>query len=168
MRIVLNINDHCDNHCAQGTARRAFTLIDLVVTMLIIGILTAVAAPKFASALHRTRVEQAAKRIQIDLRYARQNAISRSSNLIVQFNSATDSYTIPALPDLNRPGRPYSVALQSAPYSATLVSASLGLDSDILFDRFGNPDSGGTITVASGGYLQTVTIDPETGKAASP
>jgi type II secretory pathway pseudopilin PulG len=143
-------------------------MVDTVITVLIIGILAAVAAPKFVNSLHRMRAEQAAKRIKVDLGYARQTAISESTTLTASFAPASHAYSIAGLPDLDRPGQTYAVALNDSPYNSSLVSATLGDDSDIQFDRYGKPDSGGTITVASGGYQETVTIDPETGKASIP
>ncbi len=148
--------------------RAGFTLVEVVITMLIIGILAAVAGPKFAKTLHRMRAESAAKRIKSDLNYVRQMAISRSGPLTVTFMPASNDYSIPGLSSLSRNGAPYAVSLSVPPYNALLVSATLGTDSVIQFDHYGHPDSGGTITVKSGGYLKTVSIDPETGKASIP
>ena len=142
--------------------------MDLVITMIIIGILAAVAAPKYAETLDRSRADAAAKRIKVDLQYARQAAISESAPQTVSFTPASDGYAIPGLPDLNRPGQPYAVALNSPPYNAALVAATLGGDGDVQFDRFGKPDSGGTITVQSGNVQRTVTLDPATGTASVP
>ena len=124
--------------------------MDLLITVMIIGILGAVAAPKFAKTLHRTRVEAAARRIKHDLEFARRIAISQSSAQLVSFTPGTDAYQIPGQNDPQRPDRPYLVELSSPPYSARLLSATLGVDTDVQFDRFGVPDSGGTITVSSG------------------
>jgi type II secretory pathway pseudopilin PulG len=146
----------------------AFTLVDMVITTLIIGILAATATPKFTATLHRMRAEAGAKRIQADLGLARQNAISRSAALGVSFALTTDSYAIPDLPDLDRPGRSYVVELNSSPYHTSLISADLGGDSDVQFDRFGKPDSGGSIIVESGGFQQSVTIDGDSGRVTIP
>ena len=145
-----------------------FTLAELVITVLIMGILAAVAAPKFADNLHRIRAESAAKRIKVDLGLARQNAISRSSTQTVQFTPATDDYTLPGMADLDHSSQTYSVDLAAAPYNAVLVSATLGGDSDVQFDQYGQPDSGGTITVESGAFKKTVTVHPDTGQASIP
>ena len=148
--------------------RAGFTLIDMVVTVLLLAILTAVAAPKFSASLNRMRVESAAKRIRADLRLVRQKAISRSSTETIQFSTVSNNYTIPGMDDLNHPGQAYTVSLTIYPYNAAIVSASLGGDSDLQFDRYGQSDSGGTITVQSGSYQQTVTVNADTGKATIP
>ncbi len=148
--------------------RNGVTLIDVVITVLIIGILAAGASPKFANTLHRIRAESAARRIIVDLELARQNAMSSSATQTVQFTPATDDYTLSGMTDLDHSSQTYSVDLAAAPYNAVLVSATLGGDSDVQFDYYGQPDSGGTITVKSGGFQQTVTVDPDTGKASIP
>lgn len=140
----------------------------MVIVVLIVSVLAAVAAPKFADTLHRTRAESAAKRIKADLGLARQNAISRTSTQTVQFTPATDDYTLPGMADLDHSSQTYSVDLAAAPYNVVLVSATLGGDSDVQFDQYGQPDSGGTITVESGAFKKTVTVDPDTGQASIP
>lgn len=143
-------------------------MIDVVLTVLIIGVLAAAAAPRYANSLHQMRVQAAAERIKADLGYVRQSAISESGALTVSFVPATESYSVAGLAHINHPGQTFAVDLTLSPYNAQLVSAALGGDADIQFDRFGKPDSGGTITVASGGFQQTVTIDADSGKASIP
>ncbi len=148
--------------------RSGFTLIEMVIVVLIVSVLAVVAAPKFADTLQRTRAESAAKRIKADLGLARQNAISRSSTQTVQFTKGTGYYTLPGMADLDHSSQTYSVDLAAAPYNAVLVSAALGDDSDVQFDQYGQPDSGGTITVESGAFQKTVIVDPDTGQASIP
>ena len=87
---------------------------------------------------------------------------------MVQFMPDADRYKIPGLDDLDHSDQPYVIDLSESPYNADLLSASLGDDSNVQFDRFGRPDSGGTITVQASSHQQTVTINPETGKAVIP
>lgn len=153
---------------SPGPARRGLTLIDTVLTVLIIGIMAAAAAPRFLGLLSSRRVDAAAKRIQADLARTRQYAISTSAAQTMQFNPAGETYTVPGMTDIDRRNETYSVALNAYPYNSNLVSAAIGGDTTLQFDRFGTPDSGGTITVESGGSQQTVTIAPETGRATIP
>lgn len=148
--------------------RRGFTYLDFLIATLLLGLAASIAAPRFVQTIHRNRAEMAARRIKADLGYARQHAISQSSPVTVQFFPASETYTIPALPDLDRVGQTYSVDLTVYPYEVDIVSATLGGDSDVQFDRYGQPDSSGTITVAAGTHQQTVTIDPDSGRATIP
>ena len=153
---------------AQSNRRRSgLSLLDIVVSVLIIGVLAASAGPRFAGTLEFYRTQTAAERIQIDLNLAREFAISTSSTVLVQFSPATDNYSIPTMSHLDSPSLPYAVEIDAA-YDAEIVSALLGGDSAIQFDLYGQPDSGGTITVQSGGTLQTVTVDPDTGRGFIP
>lgn len=148
--------------------RTAFTLADVSITVLIVGVLSAVTVPKFSETLSQTRAESAVARIKADLGLARRRAMSTSSTITVQFFPSTDDYVILGLTDLNHRSQEYSANMSSYPYDASLVSASLGGDSNVQFDLYGRPDSGGTITVESRGYTQTVTVDSDTGRATIP
>ncbi|RIK86945.1 MAG: hypothetical protein DCC67_02460, partial [Planctomycetota bacterium] len=147
-------------------ARRGLTLVELAITVLVIGILTASAAPKFAEALRRIRIDAACRRIKADLTLARQTAMSKSATQSVQFTANSGTYSLPGMAALDRPAAAYSVDLSVAPYQVRVSSALLGADSQVIFDRFGQPDSGGVITVASGSAAGTVTVDGNTGLAS--
>ena len=141
------------------------TLVELVVVLMVMAILTAAAAPSFFDSLSRYRVEASAARIAHDLRLARSHAKSVSVSQSVVFNSpATHQYETPGMDDPQRPGQTYSVSIAAEPYLATIVTVDFDGDSTIVFDGYGQPDSGGSITVQAGTHQRTVTVDAETGK----
>ncbi|MEX0725494.1 MAG: GspH/FimT family pseudopilin [Planctomycetaceae bacterium] len=148
--------------------RGGFTAVEAVLAVIIMGIMAAIAIPKFAAVQDRYRVDAAAQRIKYDLSLARQHAISTSTSRSVQFTPASGTYTIAGLSDLNHPSQSYSADLTASPYSVVLVSASLGGDTTLTYNLYGQPDSGGTVTVRSGSIQQTVTINSDTGQAAVP
>jgi prepilin-type N-terminal cleavage/methylation domain-containing protein len=151
-----------------GVNRRAFTLVELVVVVLLMGIFAAVATPKFNAALSRSRVEAACQRIKADLAWARQTALTKSAAQAVEFFISPAKYTVTGVADLDRSTAAYSIALDDTTYRTSVVSATLGSDAIVQFDRYGQPDSGGTITLRSGGVTRTVTIDAATGVASTP
>ena len=144
-------------------ARRAFSLMELVVVLAIIAIAAAIAAPRYANAIARYRAETAARRVAADLAYARALAQQTSSNQTVAFDPATDVYTLAGVDDPDRPGQPYPVALAGRPYHADLAAASFGGAKSVTFDGFGTPSVGGTVTVRVGDYVYTLTVEAETG-----
>jgi prepilin-type N-terminal cleavage/methylation domain-containing protein len=140
-------------------ARRAFTLIELTTVILIMAIMTAVAAPRYYAALANYRVNAAAGRIAADLRMVRQYARKASANQTVTFNAATDSYSAPNMPDMNNPNATYAVALNTADYRADISSAIFGALPSMTFDMYGRPSASGTVVVRSGGLERTVQVD---------
>ncbi len=60
-----------------------FTLIEVLVVIALLGIVTALAAPGFASLVQNNRVQAAAGELQRALYYARSEAMSRGVNVIV-------------------------------------------------------------------------------------
>ncbi len=147
---------------------RAFTLIELVTVVIIIGLLASMAIPRYANFTGRQRVDAAARRIAVDLSFAQQRAQSSSTSQTVQFDVAENSYRLIGVPDQDRPGVEYAVSLSNEPYRAEIISADFGGDGLVVFDGYGTPDSGGTVIVQWGSIQKTVVLDADTGKANVP
>jgi prepilin-type N-terminal cleavage/methylation domain-containing protein len=149
-----------DRACLRS---KAFTLVELVLTIAIIAILSAIAEPRYANSLALYRSQVAAQRIVADLNFARWQARSSSSGQSIVFNTSNNSYSLPGAAGLSGQPSPYTVNLSSEPYNATLLTASFGAGAALSFDRYGQPSSGGMITLASGTAQRTITVDPNTG-----
>lgn len=61
-----------------------FTLVELLVTIAVLGVLTALAAPSFTGLMESWRVRQATEALQSTLYFARSEAIKRGGNVVIQ------------------------------------------------------------------------------------
>lgn len=160
--------------------RRGISLIELTITMLIVGILAAVASPQFSSALAHYRVEAVAARVTADLNYVRRTAMNTSSNRSLEFTinpggqHQYKSIGSTAVSDPNHPGQDYIVSVPSIAPNVDLQSVSFDGNSKVVFNHYGLPLTGSplgplaaaTIVIASGSEQRTIVVDPLTGKAA--
>ena len=143
----------------------AFSLIELMMVLTIISILAAIAVPRYANSLARYRADAAANRIVADMAYARQLARSSSAKVTVQFKVISNRVHLNGVPSLNDPAVFWKIELNDAPYRANLVSANFGGDMGVIFNGYGDPDSGGLAVLTVGSETRTVVLNPDTGKA---
>lgn len=72
---------------------KGFTAIELMVTVAILGVLAAIAAPSFTPLIERWRVRQVAEELQSTLYYARSEAIKRGGNISINAGTCTGTGT---------------------------------------------------------------------------
>ncbi|MEM1186375.1 MAG: type II secretion system protein [Planctomycetota bacterium] len=135
---------------------RAFSLVELVVVMVILGIVAAVAIPRIADSVAGQRVDMAARRLNNDFVVVREMARSGSQSYTMTFDSSALSYEIK--------GDTTSVVLLGRePYGLTRLDASFG-DSgstEITVDGYGTWGDGGTVRLASGNRTVSVVVGVE-------
>ncbi len=147
-------------------ALRGFSLIELVLVLTIISVLSAIAVPRYANSLARYRVDAAARRVVADLAYARQLARSTSASISVRIRPTVDVVKLLNVQDPDDPTNANTrTVLSAAPYHADVISSDFGGDALIIFDGYGDPDSGGSAVLTVGTESRTIVLDPDTGKA---
>lgn len=68
---------------------RGFTVVELIVVIGIIAVLTAIAVPSFFTMTSRTAVKRTIRDVTVELKAARQLAISRNKQYMVVFTDST-------------------------------------------------------------------------------
>src|SRR4051812_15736296 len=144
--------------------RGAFSLVELTMCMAIMAILAGIAMPRYAQSIASYRARAAAQRLANDLAQVQSYARTSSSSQTISFNATNSTYQISGLRDLESSSSTYLVSLGNEPYRASIATLSLGGATNIVFNGYGNPNRGGSITLQSGTTTRTVVIDASSGK----
>jgi prepilin-type N-terminal cleavage/methylation domain-containing protein len=170
---------------ASGARRSAFTLIEVLVVVVILGIASAIVLPQVTSQ-DDTSAASAARVVMADLLYAQNRAIDMQTTHYVAFDTANQQYTLyssmsPATV-LQHPVYQNNYVMtfgqsgsNNISQSVTLSSANFNGQTTIAFDETGVPysynagvatplSSAGTIVLTSGDYSLTISVAPDTGE----
>jgi prepilin-type N-terminal cleavage/methylation domain-containing protein len=146
--------------------QRAFTLVELIIVLAVVGVLAGIAVPRYANFLTRRRVEAAANRIIVDLALAQRQARLTGTSQEVKFDITRNTYRLANFADPDHAGVAYEAALWDQPYQTSIISAEFDGDAILAFDAYGAPDSGGTVVVRAGDRQITINVDAFTGRAS--
>lgn len=140
-------------------------MTELVIVVMVMGIMTAAAAPAFMNSLIHHRLEAAAQRVRVDIELARHTARLTSSTQSVTFTGT--SYTISGgNTHLDSASAAYVVDLGDAPFDIESVSASFNGGQTISFNGYGMPATSGTVVLTANERMITVTVDTSTDNAS--
>jgi len=140
--------------------QRGFTLIELIMVMVIVGILAVVAVPRFFDN-NTFQARGIADQVQSSLRYAQKIAIAQHKLVAVNITTGTSSDCGLTLVGGN-------VKCQiSLPSGVTVTPAP---PQTFTFNALGQPqpNAQASVVIAGGGVTSTITIEAETGYVHSP
>ncbi|MEM8738725.1 MAG: GspH/FimT family pseudopilin [Planctomycetota bacterium] len=145
-----------------------FSLVELILTALIVGLVAAIALPRYADALALHHADAAARRVVADLEYARAHALATSQTVEVAFDLDLDTLTVPGLAALDAPRQDHTTRLADEPYRADLTQADFNQAPTVSFNGYGRPSSGGEVHLRVGSRTRTVRLDAHSGEADLP
>lgn len=154
-----------------------FTMVELIVTIMIVGILAAVAGPRFFE-IDAFRARGFYDEALAALHYAQKTAIAQRRSIFIRLDGATETITacytsvFPCAAADQVPG-PYG----ERPYTITAASGvDLQATGTYFFDALGRPYNAAdtvptstfsalTISIVGGGDTRAITVERETGYA---
>ncbi len=165
-----------------------FTMIEIIIVVVIIGIAALMAVPMFSGAADM-QVRAAANRLAADLDYAKGMAVTHQTGYAVVFDPANESYDIRMDHDNDgdyetddivdnpvRPGTPYVVDFSSdsnfSRVNIATAAFNTAMTQTITFDYLGSPYAGlgtgtdlnsGAITLEADAFTITIAVEPMTG-----
>ncbi|MFO7898831.1 MAG: prepilin-type N-terminal cleavage/methylation domain-containing protein [Planctomycetota bacterium] len=155
------------------TPRSAFTLIELMIVILIVGTLAAAALPTLDAGLDQMSADALAREIATDVRYAQELAIKTGVEHRVAFwhndqayavdRADGDGWTLCEHPVTKKPWR-MALGEHSRYAGLRLKDSQFGSSDHLVWDRFGSPESGGSVTFTLGGGTRTVRVAPLSGR----
>ena len=147
--------------------QRGFTLIELIMVMVIVGILAVFVAPRFFDA-NVFKSRGFADQVQASLRYAQKEAIAQHRNVCVAMTASDITLTIAsasgAASPCNPPLNPPLVIPGQATNKISTPSAVITLSytaASFVFDALGKPSVPNTITIS--GATNNIVVEAETG-----
>lgn len=134
--------------------QQGFTLTELIITVVIIGVLAAIALPSFAKMLERNRIKEAVVGMKSDIHWARSEAIKQSCNISTAVTTGNSwQYVISSA---------CSGAMKTVAKTAddvTISSTNFPSNTFSFLFRRGDIDNDGYINFATANYQLRVEID---------
>ncbi len=147
-----------------------FTLLEIIVVIVLIGIITIVAVPQMANTLRSKRLYDAVEKLNDDLNYCRDYAISQHTNTWIRFRIVQNRYRLFYGDSWSTRRRLIDPARNSAAWfrigddftGVSLQSVSFRRRR-ISFDWWGTPSEGGTVVLTNGTNTRSTIVNAETG-----
>lgn len=138
--------------------RNAFSLLELTITVLVIGVLASAAAPSYISAIRSHRLDLATRRIAADIQFAEAEAIRTNSDVRVRYEPAQERYAVYTVDTVGVETKFLSVELSQAYPGVTLQTVDAGGDEVLDIDIYGHPDSDIQVVLAVASEIRTLEV----------
>jgi len=161
----------------RGAVRHAYTLIELLLVIVILGISSAMVVPSISST-NVLRVQSAVRSIVADIAYAQSDALARQEGRAIIFDVATSSYAVvevkgPTLFPSTDTVLRRSLRQVDAKGDSHIAAVDFEGTNMIVFDSLGGPvqgpgsttpGNGGTVTITGSGSTFIIGVEAYTGR----
>jgi len=153
-----------------GNKSRAFTLIELVFVLVILGILLVASIPRFANTTERLRLEQTAFEFAQLLRYAHERAVSEEQTIVWRWDETTHRARLELVKD-DGTTQPIGERLTMSARLPVDVSVNVARQGESVDEIHFFPDGTSeptTVQVSNGHDSYNVQVDAATSHVALP
>ena len=136
---------------------RAFSLIEMVIVVTIIGIVSAIALPRFASSQTGRRASAAKRIIFSDIEMVKLRARATSKTHIIKFYPADNRYIVFEGTTLNRQSAVLLRDISESPFELGIDLTSLGVSQEATITAYGEVSPAFTVGIEADD--QTISIE---------
>ena len=140
----------------MSNQEQGFSLIEMIITATIVGILAVVTAPSLVGLFNQNRVTEALIEVKGAIKEAQRQAIRRGKTCKIKFDEVTvqgkSRHRVTTVTNADEPGSNYSGCLlreRILPEVITLDTSLPGNTPKIIFSHRGNTTSSGTIALST-------------------
>lgn len=149
-----------------GFRGHGFSLLELIVVVVILAIISAIAAPRYSMAIQRYRLEMAANRVAADISLAKSYARAKGSSATISFSVSGSTYSIAGLTSTERLGEAHGVNLSRDPFGVSIQSVDFAGTNTLTIKGYGTPTSGGTVRLRLGDLTKVITVTAGSGEVS--
>lgn len=146
------------------TNNKGYTLIEVMLVIVLIGILATIAVPSFNDMLERNHIKLVTEALSDDLKLARAEAIKRSDNVTLAFTNSCYGITAGGIACICATAG--SCTIKSVDYNQFTGITMAGNDVTFSFRRGTTTSAFSIISVISSNHYQTNVISENIGKVS--
>jgi prepilin-type N-terminal cleavage/methylation domain-containing protein len=141
-----------------------FTMVELMIVLLILGMVAAVAVPSITSSLDEMKMDGAAREVVSAIYYAQSISIKEGDSYGVKFNETTQAVlcfkppgNAPILHPIDK--KPYIIDFIGAgPLQGLKIVSTTFVGNKVNFNELGEPSESGSAILAYGGIQKTINV----------
>lgn len=142
--------------CRGLSALRAFSLVELVIVVAIVGLAATLAAPRLTAVLGRQRATQAGARVKSEL--GRVSSLARATSRPWTVTFSTAGFSVSGA-DAAGQAVSWLVPLSEEPYMARIATINFGADNAVTYNGHGLPNESGKVELRSGSAGVVITVN---------